>query len=89
MGRHHAGGLEGSGMKVSSTLFAALGASFALLSAGCSVSSQVSAVSVQAENGQVVTDEWHSSSRCGLAVPGSPPCSAASVRRQQRLVVEP
>ena len=76
-------------MKVSTILTAALALSVALPSAGCSVSSQVSAVSVQAENGQIVTDEWNSSSRCGLPSPSSPPCSAASSRRQQRLAVEP
>jgi hypothetical protein len=76
-------------MKASTILIATFALCVALPSAGCSVSSQVSTVSVQAQNGQIVTDEWNSSSRCGFAPPSSTPCSASSSRRQQRLTVEP
>jgi hypothetical protein len=62
-------------------------AGIAVLGAGCSVSSQVSAVSVQAAGGQVVTNEWNASSGCRVAPGGGPPCSAQSERRHDRYVV--
>jgi len=74
-------------MKASPTLIAAFALSAALL-CGCSMSSQVSAVSVQAADGQVVTNEWNGSSRCGLGAPSGPPCSARTVRREQ-VIVQP
>jgi hypothetical protein len=76
-------------MKASSTLIATLALSFALLCAGCSMSSQVSAVSVQAADGQVVTNEWNSSSRCGLGDPAAPPCSARTIQRREQVIVQP
>jgi hypothetical protein len=76
-------------MKASSTLIAAFALSAALLCAGCSMSSQVSAVSVQAADGQVVTDEWNSSSRCGLGAPSGPPCSARTLHRREQVIVQP
>jgi hypothetical protein len=62
-------------------------AGIAVLGAGCSVSSQVSAVSVQAADGQVVTNEWNASSGCRVGPGGGPPCSAQSERRHERYVV--
>jgi hypothetical protein len=68
---------------------AALVASAALLCAGCSVSSQLTAVSVTDRDGHVVTDEWNHTAGCGPRPGGGELCDARTTRRRVETVVEP
>ena len=67
---------------------AALAAVAVLTSAGCSVWSETAAVSVRAENGALVADEWGSSAGCTVQAGARAPCSAQTYR-QRHVGIEP
>jgi hypothetical protein len=76
-------------MKLTSSRLAAMLASSVTLLGGCSMSSEVTAVSVRADNGHVVTEQWNRTARCGLAPEPGVPCDAHTWRQRVETDVEP
>jgi hypothetical protein len=74
--------------QTASRALAILAVTLTFLGAGCSISSEVTAVTFRSENESVLSEEWNGAAECRVRPGAEAPCAARSSRQRLEAVVE-